>query len=155
MRGAICMTMMKKTDNYSSDIVSEYPATTTTDLLGERALRMIRHEVEGIGIRWTAQLQTMVRGWLRQVSPDLILDYAIMATASAPAPSVRYLAAIMRRCLAAGYRSAADAWQRDDQDRQAYLSAKAARRGAGAYQQRDYTGQPEINDLMDWAREAK
>ena len=141
-----------------SSLVSEYSVhTTTTDLLGERALRQVRHEAEQIGIRWTPQLNTMTRAWLRQISLDLITDYAIPATACAPAPSARYLAAVMRRCLASGYKTAADAWQRDEADKAEYLAnhQKARPVSGQQYAQRSYKGQPEINDLLDWIAEEK
>ncbi len=157
----------EKVGKYSSNsIVTDSEHTTTTrDIIAERALRQIRHATETIGIRWTQQLSTMCINWLRSADVSLIIDYAIEATAAAPAPSARYLAAIMRRCIAAGYHTAMDAWTHDEQDRAAALAARAAkarkedqqrrRPGANDYQQRNYEGEPEINDLVDWLKAEK
>lgn len=163
------MTEAVKNQSESSYSVSKGVSTTTPLLTRDevqirRQLMLIRHDVEALGIRWTPQLQTMAAAWLRQVSVDLVTDYALPAVAMAPHPSARYLAAIMRRCLGSGYKTAAEAYRHDEEDKQRYLSSKkppdrrdsrypGATVNAQRYNQRDYSGEPEINDLLDWIKE--
>ena len=75
--------------------------------------------------------------WLSQISEDVIM-LAIDDTMLAPSPSWRYLAAIMRRCIAQGIRSSAD-WEQAQQSHRASKKSSIKQVTAQKYEQRTYT----------------
>jgi DNA replication protein DnaD len=117
-------------------------STTTTTTRRTEDVQAVKRAAADAGIAWSKQAETMVTRWLDLVPAAVIIDYAISETAFAPYPSMRYVAAIMKRLLASGIKTVAEA--RGTEPRRAAL----ARVPAQDYEQRDYSN--EEQELPSW-----
>lgn len=75
--------------------------TSSTTRAREDFERMINLAIECLGINPTPWILRQISEWIEATSPDLT-EYAITQAAMAPAPSMRYAAAIIKRLIAEG-----------------------------------------------------
>lgn len=90
--------------------------------------------------------------WLEKL-PEALVAWAVQTACDHGADNWAYVSKVLSGLSAAGIRTVEDAEKRSEEHRRRRSGGQAKTVIAQQYTQRDYKGEPEINDLLDWLAE--